>query len=126
MTQTVRVAAAFLLALSVSAIAAYQLSPRASAQILNKEAPIRVGHYHLNVSSIAEHKKFWVDTLGGRASKYGNEETVVFGDVVLFLKQQKPTGERVIVVLPVVTETLPAASTRPFPPSADVDVVSSV
>ena len=63
-----------------------------AAQILNKEAPLRVGHYHLNVSSIAEHKRFWVDTLGGKAGKFGNEETVAFGDVLLFLKEQKPTG----------------------------------
>jgi hypothetical protein len=63
-----------------------------AAQILNKEAPLRVGHYHLNVSSIAEHKRFWVDTLGGNPGKFGNEETVAFGDVLLFLKEQKPTG----------------------------------
>ena len=63
-----------------------------AAQMRNKEAPIRVSHYHLNVSSIAEHKRFWVDTLGGKAGKFGNEETVAFGDVLLFLKQQKPTG----------------------------------
>jgi catechol 2,3-dioxygenase-like lactoylglutathione lyase family enzyme len=63
-----------------------------AAQILNKEAPIRVGHYHLNVSSVAEHKRFWVDTLGGKPGKFGNEETVAFGDVLLFLKEQKPTG----------------------------------
>ena len=61
-------------------------------QIRNEKAPIRVGHYHLNVSSVAEHKKFWVDTLGGTPGKFGNEEIVKFGDVVLFLKEQKPTG----------------------------------
>jgi catechol 2,3-dioxygenase-like lactoylglutathione lyase family enzyme len=62
------------------------------AQMLNKEAPVRVGHYHLNVSSVAEHKKFWVDTLGGKAGHFGNEDTVIFGDVVLILHQQNPTG----------------------------------
>ena len=62
------------------------------AQILKKEAPIRVGHYHLNVTSVADHKKFWVDTLGGTAAKFGNDEIVKFGDVLLILKPQKPTG----------------------------------
>ena len=36
-----------------------------SAQLLNKTAPVIVGHYHLNVTSVDAHKKFWVDTLGG-------------------------------------------------------------
>ena len=63
-----------------------------SAQMLNREAPVRVGHYHLNVTSVADHKKFWVDGLGGTAGKVGNEEVVKFGDVILFLHAQKPTG----------------------------------
>ena len=79
-----RVIVALILATSVFAYPA--------AQMRNKEAPIRVSHYHLNVSSVAEHKRFWVDTLGGKAGKYGNEETVAFGDVLLILKEQKPTG----------------------------------
>ncbi len=64
----------------------------ASAQLLNKEAPVIVGHYHLNVTSIAEHKRFWVDTLGGTATKIGNAEVIRFPDVYLFLNEQKPTG----------------------------------
>jgi catechol 2,3-dioxygenase-like lactoylglutathione lyase family enzyme len=63
-----------------------------SAQMLNKDAPVRVGHYHLNVTSVADHKKFWVDTLGGTAGKVGGEEVVKFGDVILFLHVQKPSG----------------------------------
>lgn len=65
---------------------------RLSAQLLNAAAPIRVGHYHLNVTSIDEHKKFWVDTMGGTAVKIGSTEAVRFGDVFLLLRQQKPTG----------------------------------
>ena len=67
------------------------LAPRPGAQILNT-ARVRVGHYRLNVTSVADHKRFWVDTLGGKPGRFGNEETVAFGDVLLFLKQQKPTG----------------------------------
>ena len=38
----------------------------ASAQLLAaREAPIAYGHHHLDVTSIAEQKKFFVDTLGG-------------------------------------------------------------
>jgi catechol 2,3-dioxygenase-like lactoylglutathione lyase family enzyme len=63
-----------------------------SAQLLNKEAPIIVGHYHLNVSSVAEAKRFWVDTLGGEATTFGPFEVVRFPNVFLFLQEQKPTG----------------------------------
>jgi catechol 2,3-dioxygenase-like lactoylglutathione lyase family enzyme len=84
MRPLVRLLVPFLLA--VAAIS------RPSAQMLNKDAPVRVGHYHLNVTSVADHKKFWVDTLGGTAGRFGKEEIVKFGDVVLILHQQKPTG----------------------------------
>jgi catechol 2,3-dioxygenase-like lactoylglutathione lyase family enzyme len=78
---------------SASLVALAALAAAApSAQILNKDAPVRVGHYHLNVTSVAEHQKFWVDTLGGTPAKFGGEDVVRFGDVVLFLKVQKPTG----------------------------------
>jgi hypothetical protein len=77
------------LVLALVLMAAYS---RPSAQMLNKDAPVRVGHYHLNVSSVADHKKFWVDTLGGTAGRFGGEDIVKFGDVVLILHQQKPTG----------------------------------
>ena len=67
-------------------------SSRPFAQLLNKQAPVIVGHYHLNVSSVDAHKKFWVDTLGGTAMKIGNTEVIRFPDVYLFLNAQKPTG----------------------------------
>lgn len=64
----------------------------ASAQILNRTAPVVVGHYHLNVTSIDEHKKFWVDTLGGTAMRYNGIDVIKFPGVFLFLRVQKPTG----------------------------------
>jgi catechol 2,3-dioxygenase-like lactoylglutathione lyase family enzyme len=63
-----------------------------SAQLLNAAAPIRVGHYHLNVTSVDEHRKFWVATLGGTAVKVGATEAVRFGDVFVLLEPRKPTG----------------------------------
>ena len=83
----VRLALAVVIAILVSVPIA-----RVSAQLLKAEAPIRVGHYHLNATSIDEHKKFWVDTMGGTAVKIGSTEAVRFGDVFLLLRQQKPTG----------------------------------
>jgi catechol 2,3-dioxygenase-like lactoylglutathione lyase family enzyme len=73
-------------------IGALALTMPLSAQLLNKQAPVIVGHYHLNVSSIDAHKKFWVDTLGGTATKIGNQDVIRFPDVYLVLHAQKPTG----------------------------------
>src|SRR5207248_811308 len=57
-----------------------------------KDAPIVCGHHHLDVTSIDEHKKFWVDTLGGKAVKVGPNEVVLFPNVLIFLRPQAPTG----------------------------------
>ena len=74
------------------AFVAYAFDARPAAQLLNAEAPVRVGHYHLNVTSVEEHRKFWVETLGGTATRVGSVEAVRFGDVFLFLRPQRPTG----------------------------------
>lgn len=62
------------------------------AQLLNQNAPVVVGHFHLNVTSIEAHKKFWVDTLGGTAIKIGSAEVIRFPGIFLILRQQPPTG----------------------------------
>jgi catechol 2,3-dioxygenase-like lactoylglutathione lyase family enzyme len=86
-----RIVAALATALGVAA-----LTPaiHVSAQLSNKDAPVVIGHYHLNVTSIEAHKKFWVDTLGGTAEKLGSDkvDVVRFPDGLVFLRQQKPTG----------------------------------
>jgi len=65
----------------------------AFAQLVSHaDAPIRIGHYHLNVTSIEAQKKFWVDTLGGIAMKFGDIEAVKFPDAIILLRVQKPTG----------------------------------
>lgn len=64
----------------------------ALAQLLNADARVRVGHYRLNVTSVDEHKRFWVDTLGGTPLKVGEVEAVRFGDVLVLLHPQRPTG----------------------------------
>jgi catechol 2,3-dioxygenase-like lactoylglutathione lyase family enzyme len=63
-----------------------------SAQLLNKEAPVVVGHFHQFVTSVAEHNKFWADTLGGTASKLQGVDVVRFPGIIVFLHVQKPTG----------------------------------
>jgi catechol 2,3-dioxygenase-like lactoylglutathione lyase family enzyme len=68
------------------------LAGSAAAELTNEAAPVIVGHYHLNVTSIPEHRRFWVDTLGGKAVKIGSVEAIEFPDVYLLLHEQAPTG----------------------------------
>src|SRR5688572_11062074 len=67
-------------------------SSTATPELTSRDAPVIVGHYHLNVTSVADHKRFWVDTLGGKAVKIGNVDAVEFPDVYLLLHEAKPTG----------------------------------
>jgi catechol 2,3-dioxygenase-like lactoylglutathione lyase family enzyme len=87
MTNRIAAAAAALAVLVLAFVA------RPYAQLLsNPDAPIRIAHYHLNVTSVDAHKKFWVDTLGGTAMKFQGLDVVKFPDAFIFLNVQKPTG----------------------------------
>jgi catechol 2,3-dioxygenase-like lactoylglutathione lyase family enzyme len=67
---------------------------QASAQLTNKEAPVIIGHYHINATDIEAQMKFWVDTLGGKRGKFGPQgiDMVTFPDAYIFLRKQAPTG----------------------------------
>src|SRR5690606_41807345 len=82
------------LAALLPASAIFLLSASAHAELSNRDARVIVGHYHLNVTSVEEHKRFWVDTLGGRPVELGSPavEVIEFPDVYLFLHEQPPTG----------------------------------
>ena len=87
MTRRLVSAASILLVLAVA--------PTASAQLLAaKDGPIVYGHHHLNVTNIEEHKKFFVNTLGGTAIQVGTNsaEVVKFPNVLIFFRQQAPKG----------------------------------
>lgn len=49
-------------------------------------------HHHLNVASIPDAKKFWVDALGGTPVKAGPLEMVKFPNVIIVFTQRAPTG----------------------------------
>jgi len=66
--------------------------PAFAQLVSHPDAPIRVGHYHLNVTSIEAHKKFWAGTLGGKAMKFGGIDVIEFPDAFIFLRVQKPAG----------------------------------
>ena len=80
-----------LIVTTVSLLAAASQAP---AELLNKEAPVVVGHYHLNVTSIDAHMRFWVDTLGGTVADFGDVDVAVieFPDTYIVLRETPPTG----------------------------------
>jgi catechol 2,3-dioxygenase-like lactoylglutathione lyase family enzyme len=72
----------------------FLLAAPAFAQLVSHaDAPVRIGHYHLNVTSIEAHKKFWAGTLGGKAMKFGGIDVIEFPDAFIFLRAQKPSGQ---------------------------------
>jgi predicted enzyme related to lactoylglutathione lyase len=82
---------------SIAVLTLLVLSPasNASAQLnAAKDGPIVYGHHHLNVTNIEESKKFFVDALGGMATKVGtnNLEIIKFPNALLFMRAQKPAG----------------------------------
>jgi predicted enzyme related to lactoylglutathione lyase len=77
------------------ALLALAPAPHASAQLLAaKDGPIVYGHHHLLVTNVADHKKFWVETLGGTAITIGtqNREIIKFPNALLFMNPGKPSG----------------------------------
>src|SRR5580765_5843976 len=68
------------------------VSPTSAQLLSNPEAPVRIGRYHLNVTSVDAHKRFWVDTLGGTAITFQGLDVVKFPDAFIFLHVQKPAG----------------------------------
>lgn len=77
--------AVFILAMILSAAAA-------SAQSASAPAAITYGHHHLNVTNVADHLRFWSDTLGGTPVKIGQTDNVKFPGVIVRLRPQAPTG----------------------------------
>ncbi len=68
-------------------------APAAFAQLTAaSEGPIAYGHHHLNVTSVEEHKSFWIDTLGGTGTEFWPNYVVTFPNVYVFLREQAPTG----------------------------------
>ena len=79
-----------------SALLLLASAPETSAQLASaKDGPIVYGHHHLNTTDVAAQKKFFVDTLGGKAVTIGtnNTEIVEFPNVLIFFRaNQAPTG----------------------------------
>lgn len=77
---------AFVLLLALASVAP------ASAQI-TAAGPVVNGHHHFNAGDVAEHQRFWVEGLGGRAGTFANgAPIVIFPNALIFMRDQDPTG----------------------------------
>ena len=56
------------------------------------EHPVVYGHHHINVTDLADQKRFWIDTLGGIDVAFGASAVAKFTNVLVFMREQKPTG----------------------------------
>jgi catechol 2,3-dioxygenase-like lactoylglutathione lyase family enzyme len=53
-----------------------------------KNAPVAMGHHHLNVTDIEAHKKFWVQTLGATYVNFRNIDVIKLPNALIFLRKQ--------------------------------------
>ena len=83
-----RVSAVLTVLLLVSAV------PTAAQLVAAKDGPIVYGHHHVNATSVDEHKRFWIDALGGVLVRFGanNREIIKFPHALVFLNAAKPSG----------------------------------
>jgi catechol 2,3-dioxygenase-like lactoylglutathione lyase family enzyme len=62
------------------------LTESASAQLTQaKDSRIVFGHLHVHPTDMDAHKKFWIQTLGGKPAKVGPIDAAVFPDVIVEL-----------------------------------------
>lgn len=58
----------------------------------DKDARVVYGHHHIAVSDVEEHRRFWVDVLGGTEVSFGDSVVVKFTNVILFIRADEPSG----------------------------------
>ena len=69
------------------------LAPTAARAQLYATGPVTNGHHHLNASDLDAHKRFWVDTLGGKAGTFATGTPIVmFPNALIFMRDQAPTA----------------------------------
>ena len=116
-----------------TAIFGLLLSAVASAQLrATEDSPVIYGHHHINVSDLAAHRRFWVDTLGGTPVSLGNSEVVRFTNVLVFLREQNPDGgtkgttvNHIGFTVPDLRATLDKLATAGYPDVTKAEVPTS-
>ena len=69
-------------------------SPAWAQLVAAADGPVVYGHHHINVTSVAAHRAFWIDALGGTSIRIGTStaEVVRFPNVYVFLSARVPVG----------------------------------
>lgn len=57
-----------------------------------KDGGVVYGHHHIAVSNVEEHRRFWVDVLGGTEVPFADSVVVKFTNVILFVREEEPSG----------------------------------
>lgn len=70
----------------------FGLAAAAPATAQLAAGPVVYGHHHLTVTNLEAHRRFWGETLGGRAAKLATTDAVVFPNVIVLFRQGSPTG----------------------------------
>ena len=79
--------------LAAAAFAALSIAVTPARAQLMATGAVTNGHHHLNVSDVAAHQAFWIDTLGGSPGMFaGRTPIAMFPDALVFLREQAPTG----------------------------------
>ncbi len=81
-----------LVVLAASVLASSSFTAAEGQLPLLRDNALVYAHHHLNATSIADAKKFWVDALGGTPAKAGPLEMVKFPNVIIVFTQRAPTG----------------------------------
>ena len=69
-----------------------QAVPSSAQLSAARDRQVVYGHHHVNATSIAAHSTFLADTLGGVPITIGGRLIVKFPNVLVFLREQAPTG----------------------------------
>lgn len=80
------------LALACLGVLFLQAAPSSAQLRVAGDGPVVYGHHHVNATSVAAHTTFFVDALGGLPVTVGGRPIVKFPDVLVFLREQAPTG----------------------------------
>lgn len=79
--------------LTIAALLVVAAATGAAAQLTAaSDGPVVYGHHHFNVTDVAEHKRFWADTLGGTPTPIGQGEMFKFPNVLVFVTERAPEG----------------------------------
>ena len=68
----------------------FAAAPASAQLIAAKDHKIAMGHHHLLVEDVQKNVSFW-KSLGGESVAFGTYDVIRFPNVLIFLREQKPT-----------------------------------